>query len=296
MDWNRDEEIGEIKRDFDREGNHFLVAHRRNRDAAGVLGFRLQGEVGVIRGWEPGVPPQENDLAIGTSLLDECFRILMDQGVERVGCTLRFPIASPAVAEWHITLFNQCGLKQWGPMGVQLILNLNDSQAYETHPEGVQVVNRSEYSVEEMVDLIHRAFTSKQEDRDTHAFDAGVTEPDAIRQLHERIMDGYYGLSPVEAWKVAVVDGEPVGFVGSFIPENPYRPQHGVLGPVGVLPEYRRQGVSTLLISEVHSVLQEHGCIYSYVGTPETNHGALEMYQRIGFKPVFKVARFRRAF
>lgn len=296
MDWVRDEELDEIQRDFDRDDNYFFIARQRNQNGAGVLGFRLQGEVGVIRGWEPGVIPHENDIAIGTSLLDECFRVLMDQGAERAACTLRYPIASPRVAEWHITLFNQCGLKQWRPMGVQLILNLNDSQSHGSRPEGVQIVNRSEYSMDEMVDLIHRAFTSNQEDYDIHAFDAGVTEPDAIRQLHERIIDGHYGLSPVEAWKVAVIDGEPVGFAGSFIPENPYRPPHGVLGPVGVLPEYRRQGVSTLLISEVHSVLREHGCIYSYVGTPETNFGALEVYQRIGFKPLFKVARFRKVF
>ncbi len=296
MDWNRDEEADEIQRDFGGQNHRFLIATDADGAALGVLGFRCSDQVGVLRGWEPGVRPHDSDMDVGAALLDECFKILQDKGAERVGCTLKFPIDNPDVASWHRRLFNRCGMMEWRSKGVQLLLNLQTESSPPKHHESVSIVDRSKFSIGELAELIHQAFTAREEDRMVHMFDAGVTEPQEIRALVKRIVDGQYGNSPVEAWKVALIDGEPVAFVGSFIPDNKYRPPHGVLGPVGVLPGARRRGMATSLIHEIHQVLRELGCAYSYVGTPEPNQGALRMYQRIGFVPIFKVASFRKTF
>jgi GNAT superfamily N-acetyltransferase len=296
MDWSREEEIEEIQCDFGERDNRFLIANDKDGATIGVLGFLHSGDIGVLRGWEPGVQPDRNDIDVGAALLHECFNILQEKGAERVGCTLKFPSDNPNAASWHIRLFNKCGIGEWRSKGIQLLLDLRIESSSPHLDRDVRIVDRSEFSIEELAELVQGAFTSTEEDRAIHRFDAGVTEPREIRQLLERILDGQYGISPAEAWKFALMEGEPVAFVGSFIPDSKYRPPHGVLGPVGVLPGVRRKGVATALIHEVHQVLRELGCVYSYVGTPETNHGALKMYKKIGFMPVFKVASFRKIF
>ncbi|MFW9931927.1 MAG: GNAT family N-acetyltransferase, partial [Candidatus Thorarchaeota archaeon] len=52
---------------------------------------------------------------------------------------------------------------------------------------------------------------------------------------------------------------------------------------VGMLPAYRRRGITSMLIHSVLNTLIEHDCKYATVGTPTINYPAISMYEKLGF-------------
>ena len=108
------------------------------------------------------------------------------------------------------------------------------------------------------------------------------------------IKQGKHGLSPPECWKIGLVEGEPAGFAVSFMPKDKYRPSYGVIGLIGVFPEFRRRGIAYALIAEMHKCFRKHGCRYAYVGTPKTNKNAISLYKKVGYKTVFELINFEK--
>jgi ribosomal protein S18 acetylase RimI-like enzyme len=85
------------------------------------------------------------------------------------------------------------------------------------------------------------------------------------------------------------VDGELAGFIISFMPESGSRGPYGTLGCLGVFPEYRGRGATTMLISDTLQLFKAQGCRYAYVGTPERNIKAIRLYESLSFEPIFKI-------
>jgi len=56
-----------------------------------------------------------------------------------------------------------------------------------------------------------------------------------------------------------------------------------VVGPVGILPEYRRSGIGTELLTSLINHLESAGCMAAYLGVSEENP-AVNLYQKLGFK------------
>ena len=125
---------------------------------------------------------------------------------------------------------------------------------------------------------------SKNEDIEIHGFDRSVTDYSTAVEVFRSIQGGRIGRSPSEFWKVALVDNEPAGFIGGIILESEHKPVTGVLGPLGVFPEFRRLGIGQYLVSELFKSMKEQGCEYSAVGTPAVNQNAIGMYQKAGYK------------
>jgi len=129
-----------------------------------------------------------------------------------------------------------------------------------------------------------RAYGLTSGDQKIHGFDKSVTDYDTAVAAMGSIMSGRLGPSPDEFWKVALVDGEPAGFIGGFIKESKHKPVTGILGPLGVFPEFRRLGIGVFLVSELFKSMKKRGCEYSAVGTPAVNLNAIRMYQKAGYK------------
>jgi len=60
-------------------------------------------------------------------------------------------------------------------------------------------------------------------------------------------------------------------------------PSVAVVGPVGILPEYRRSGIGTKLVTSLVNHLKSAGCMAAYLGVSEKNP-AVNLYQKLGFK------------
>ena len=285
FDYTREEEARELEEQF-REGRGlFLVAS--DPMPVGVLGIRIDGEVGTMRHHEPAVRPGRADA--GEALIEEGVRRSAARGVRRLRTTLRHPHDAPA--PWQASLFAEKGFTDGREPGVQLIADLASTEA---KPIEMETIPCDEFPLEEVAGFVLRAFARTPEDRAIHERDHNVTRLGPALRTLQAIWGGGYGESPPELRKVALVDGAPAGFIVSFIPEPGSRGAYGTIGCLGVFPEYRRRGIATALVLDALGLLKARGCEYAYVGTPERNSKAIGLYEGLGFRPIFRIRFYER--
>jgi len=296
FDYNTNEMMEELQRNFGKPGSVFLKAVTgRSKKTIGVLGISLKGEVGVLRRWEPAVPLRNRESGAGEALIEKGLEWLRHEGAEKAVCMLKYPYNSSETGDWYISLYERCGFNQMGPINVQMLADLARRQTEPPPiPSNLVISTGKEYTLEDFAEFTLKAYASALEDKAIHGWDPFVSNREDVLKGLRSIKQGKYGFSPVECWMVAFVDAEPVGFVVSFIPNDNFRPTYGVVGLIGVFPEFRGQGTAYTLIAEAHKCFRKHGCRYAYVGTPKTNERAISLYEKAGYKPIFEIANFER--
>ena len=285
FDFNKNEELEEMRSDFGSPGNLFLVARIQSQDKiVGVLGFRYRDVMARIRRWEPAIIPPYRMTSVATALLKQALEILSSMGVKRVSYLMKYPFNSPECATDYLSLYKAAGFEKNRPDSVDMVLALEGLRISSESLSGVQVETGENYTFEDLASITVKSFTSTPEEREIHGFDKTVTEHIQATALLQRMAEGFYGYSPDDFRKIAVVDGAPSGFLGAFVAKSKYKPLTGILGPMAVLPDYRRQGIALNLVNEVLRTLKDYGCEYAVVGTPAANTGAITMYEKAGFK------------
>jgi ribosomal protein S18 acetylase RimI-like enzyme len=294
FDFNKDEELDEMKSDFDKPGNLFLEARRSdNHEIAGVLGLRYRDVMARIRRWEPAVIPGFQNSHVVRLLLDWACEHLTKIGVKRIGYLLKHPIGSPELVKELMIHFQDSGFTHIRPDSVDLVMSLN-SFHHPSASAGLVIETGENYTFEDLANITVKSFTSTPEEREIHGFDRTVTEHIQATALMERMAEGFYGHSPDEFRKVAVVEGVAAGFLGGFVSESKFKPLTGVLGPMAVLPEFRRRGIALQLINELLRTLKGHGCEYAAVGTPAANESAIRLYEKAGFKRACRIVNLEK--
>jgi GNAT superfamily N-acetyltransferase len=284
FDFNRHEEIDEMRSDFGNPGSLFLVARiPDHEEIVGVLGLRYRGIMARIRRWEPAVLPKVQRTGVSTALLEQALRYLTSMGVKRIGCSVKYPESSPEVVETHLRLYEMAGFDRERPDSIDMVKSLENIES-SSKLRGVQVETGENFTFEDLASITVKSFTSTPEEREIHGFDKTVTEHIQATALLQRMAEGYYGDSPDDFRKIAVVDGVPAGFLGGFVSASKYKPLTGILGPMAVLPDYRRKRIGLHLINELLRTMKEYGCEYAVVGTPAANYGAIELYKVAGFR------------
>lgn len=290
FDFNKDEEIDEMHSDFGAPGNLFLVARVQDQDKIlGVLGFRYRDVMARLRRWEPAIIPQYRKSGVAEALLEYALEQMTSLGVKRISYLVKHPLSSPEYAAEYLSLYKKAGFEHNRPDSVDMVMALDDLGIPSEPLSGIHVETGENYTFEDLASITVKSFTSTPEEREIHGFDKTVTEYIQATALLQRMAEGFYGYSPDEFRKIAVVDGVPAGFLGAFVLESKYKPLTGVLGPLAVLPEYRRRGIALHLVKEVLHTLKEYGCIFAVVGTPTANTTAIRMYERAGFKLTCRV-------
>ncbi len=285
FDFNKDDEIDEMRLDFEKPGNLFLVARLQDQDEiVGVLGLRYRDVVARLRRWEPAVIPQFQKTRVGRELLDQAVEHMTSMGVKRLGYLIKHPVESFDSVSELLSMFKEVGFERARPDSVDMTMALDDFHLQPEPLPDVDVETGENYTFEDLASITVKSFTSTPEEREIHGFDKTVTEYIQATALLQRMAEGFYGYSPDEFRKIAVVNGAPAGFIGAFAVESKHKPLTGVLGPVAVLPGYRRRGVALHLVKEALYTLKEHGCEYAAVGTPLANSGAITLYEKVGFK------------
>ena len=289
FDYSRVEEQKNLKDQMSDPENIFLVAQSDEREPIGVIGVKVKGKTATIRRWEPAVKTEYHSSGADTVLIDEALRRCKKIGVERVTSTLRYPWGSEKL--WLGNLFTERGFKSIKP-GIQLIKEMKNSEplprtSYEIHCD-------TQYTVDEIQGFILKAFTGTPEDRKIHSDDATVTDPDTIHNHIVMQNDGFFGPSPPELRRVIQVDSKPAGFIRCFIRNEEHRPPFGLIGILGVVPEYRRTGIGYNLVWNVLQEFRNLGLNYAYVGTPEKNTSAINLYKKAGFEPIFRIVKYEK--
>jgi GNAT superfamily N-acetyltransferase len=295
FDFNKDEEIDEMRSDFGNPGNLFLIAHVQDQDEIiGVLGFRYRNVMARLRRWEPAVLPLFQETGVAETLLEKAFEYLTSMGIKQVSCLIKHPVEAPKQANKYLRLYKNAGFECGRPDSLDMVLSLNELKNMSQPPHDVQVETGENYTFEDLASITVKSFTSTPEEKEIHGFDKTVTEHIQATALLQRMAEGFYGYSSDEFRKIAVVDGAPAGFLGAFVLESKYKPLTGVLGPMAVLPDYRRRGIAFHLVNEVLHALKEYGCEYAAVGTPVANTNAIILYEKAGFNLSCRIISLER--
>jgi len=285
FDWNKLEEIDDMTESFHEDSHRFFVYRKSaTSEIEGLMGIRLSKPEAVIQRWEPAAKPGLDTDVITTKLLKKGIDIARESGCEKIRIIQKYPIARSDSGLRLIRIYEANGFGDPHAPSVELFMSTSDKQFNPVFLSKIEYATREGYTDEELADLIVRCFTSTEEDRRIHMKDQGVTDPEVTLIVVRRTREGGYGESPPECTHLALVDGRLAGIVGSFIRSDRYHPRVGVLGPVGVLPQYRRMGIASFLVTSALKNLKEMGCLFSAVGTPENNYGAIQLYQRCGFQ------------
>lgn len=290
LDYSREEQTDELEGEFHGEGNLFLMTVDDGGSCLGVLGMIIRGDVATVRRWEPAVPALQRDLGVGEALLERGLEEARLRRVKSVRTILKYPYGSPL--PWNGELYERHGFSR-AKTGVNLVMDLEGDAGREPS-ESFETAPCDDYSIDEAVDFVLRAFASETEDREIHGGDETVSDPEGVRRIIEMEEQGRLGRTSPSLKRVALVDGEPAGFIKCFIREEKYLPDFGLIGILGVFPEYRRRGIGYYLINHALTQFKGEGLRYAYVGTSEFNHKALRAYEKAGFRPLFRQINYEK--
>jgi len=277
------------------EGGNLLLEAKsvETGEPWGVLGVTLDGNMGKLGRWEPRVHLELRETGVGEALIEEAIEMARSGGIQKLNATLRYPCNAPGPASWLDALYRRHGFEQWRPTALQMIVDLTGDETVEVPVvSGVDITGRESLRVDELVNLTLGTFTSDPLDWEYFQWDPLTTTVDGAREFYEGLIKGEKGVSPPEFFRVAWVNGEPVGLAGSFIPHPGER--KGVIGPVGVLPDYRRRGIGEAVVFGAMEALRRHGCRYAYLGTNVNNFRAVALYEKLGFEAIFHTVLFEK--
>ncbi len=279
-DYHVDIEYDEMSEDFKNPNRLFLNARLDDGKIIGLLDITLHGAGAKFGIWQPAIKQEYLDSEVGRQLIEKAFSILKDRDIKRINATLKFRY--PSEAEWHKEFYNKIGFKPMTQESVQLLTDLAKANDLPASKFRGEIATGDKFSAEEFIELTLRAFASTPEDIAIHGRDH-MGDPVAVRQIHERMKSEQWGKSPSDLWKIALVDGKPAGLILGMIRESKHKPMTGIIGELGVSPEFRRQGVGYALIRSIQESFKQYGCLYSFVGTPHDNVNAIRMYNKAGY-------------
>lgn len=290
FDYVREEIVEEITKEFNQPNcMHLMAISQDSNEILGVLKVRTHKGIATLGRWEPAVPPKNRDKDVGEALLEKAFAKLQERHVSKLRCLLKFPFNQPEKVSWHMKLFQKCCFVEERPRGIVLQADLFETSTKTSFPRNIHLVDAHGFSMRELADFTQRAYMLTPEDRAVHQGDAYISNRENVLKLLEAARDGKMGFSPPECWRAAKLKGNVTGFVIAFMPpKTKYQPAHGVIAELGVFPEYRRMGIAQLLITDAFKSFKRHGCRYVLVGTPKINTPALNLYNKLGFVPVFE--------
>lgn len=76
-------------------------------------------------------------------------------------------------------------------------------------------------------------------------------------------------------------DGRITGFaLGRVVVDE------GELYQIGVLPEFRRQGIAEELLSQLHNEMRECGAVCCFLEVRSRNSGAIALYEKSGYQKI----------
>ena len=259
-------------------GFQVLIASDENGNIIGWLyyyvAFRLMD---FISGFFPLVRKNSDTEKIALSLIEAAKRDTVERGQSRLEIELVFPSEehrahSEKVVEWY----TKCGFK-FAAEEVHMRTDLRVIELPEIElPQGYVVKNFSEMTYDMLEGPGFRTLKDSKE---------GLF----LSMSHdEQIVTLKYFFSTSkpcidDASVILERAGDVVGFVITRIGDD----GNPDIGPVGLVPEVRGQGLGSYLLVRVLKSLKDSGSTDVYLDTTITNHPAQKLYRKYGFEDVY---------
>ena len=229
-----------------------------------------------ISGFFPLVSETADSEKIALSLIEAAKRDTVDRGQSRLEIELVFPsdeyrIHSKKVVEWY----TKCGFK-FAAEEVHMKTDLSKLELPEIDlPQGYAVRKFSERTYEM---LAGPGFTTLKNSKEGLFLSMSHAEQEVTLEYFFDQSKPYIE----DASLILERDSEIVGFVITRL--NDDEPE---IGPVGLIPEARGQGLASYLLVRVLESLKDSGSTCAYLDTTITNHPAQKLYRRYGFEDMY---------
>ncbi|MGE5672365.1 MAG: GNAT family N-acetyltransferase [Mycobacterium leprae] len=259
----------------DPNGRGHWMAFREERPA-GYMGMLLLKEFDGTSGayCQVTVHPRERRQGVGSRLVAEAIHQARELGVSYLACCVdrkQQAVLEPFLCRWGFTAVR----RTW-----------------------VMLLPRDARLPEVRVPAEYRLRTLRAGD----SADLAV-----LTDLENRVLAGGFGVTPCTVeemnWVVGreafrpdgcfILEGAdgPVGFCRTLL-----TPDVGEVELLGVLPEYRRQGLGRLLLVQGARFLREHGASTIRLAVDGQNESALGLYRHTGFVPRSSRVHYRHYF
>ena len=291
-DYQRERDLKELQDQFGSEDHRYLIASDSYGKALGTLTYSVTTSYARNSIMMPGVPLVNRGLNIESALFSYQEMMLRNTGIKTIFSSLKYKKQSDV--EWYFDTLTKNGFLESEPEGYQLLVRLDEISSQLENPGLVEFRTRDAFSTNEFVDFTTRAYATTPEDLAIHGYDKSVTVPENIRTIHQSVINGEFGWSPPEWWRVAMRDETAVGYILGFEIDPKRTPRLGVLGNLGVFPEFRRSGIAVSLIHSLFNEFLQSGIEYVMVGTPTHNVPAIGAYKRAGFHEANRIQFFRK--
>ena len=291
-DYQRERDLKELENEFASENHTYLIARDADGNALGTLTYSITSSYARNSIMMPGVPMVSRRLNVELALFAYQERMLRGAGIKTIFSSLKYRTRTEV--DWYFDTLTKNGFIESEPEGYQLLVSLDDISSRLKNPGTVAFRTRDAFSTDDFVDFTMRAYATTPEDLAIHGYDRSVTVPEHIRAIHQRVINGDFGKSPPEWWRVATRDETAAGYILGFETEPLRDPRLAIIGNLGVFPEFRRGGIAVSLIHSLFNEFLQSGIEYVMVGTPTHNIPAIGAYKRAGFHEANKIQFFRK--
>ncbi len=259
------------------DGFQLLIATDEKGNLVGwtyyYVAFRLMD---FISGFFPLVSENDDSEKIALSLIEAAKRDTVDRGQSRLEIELVFPSDEHrAHSEKYVEWYRKCGFK-FAAEEVHMKSDLNKIDLPELHlPEGYKLRKFSEITYESLEEPGFQTLEDSMEG-------LFLSMSHAERKV---TMEYYFDKSKPyieDASLILEKDGEIVGFVITRLKDD--EPE---IGPVGLVPEARGQGLASYLLVSILGSLKDSGSTSAYLDTTITNLPAQKLYRKYGFEDVY---------
>jgi ribosomal protein S18 acetylase RimI-like enzyme len=258
------------------DGFQLLTATDENGNLVGwtyyYIAFRLMD---FISGFFPLVSEHKEEIAL--SLIEASKRDTVERGQSRLEIELVFPSEehrahSKKVVDWY----TKCGFK-FAAEEVHMKTDLRVIELPEIElPQGYVVKNFSEMTYDMLEGPGFRTLKDSKE-----GLFLSMSRDEQIVTLKY-----FFSTSKPCIDDASVIlerAGDVVGFVITRIGDD----GNPDIGPVGLVPEVRGQGLGSYLLVRVLKSLKDSGSTDVYLDTTITNHPAQKLYRKYGFEDVY---------
>ena len=259
------------------DGFQLLIATDEKGNLVGwtyyYVAFRLMD---FISGFFPLVSENDDSEKIALSLIEAAKRNTVDRGQSRLEIELVFPSDEHrAHSEKYVEWYRKCGFK-FAAEEVHMKSDLGTIELLELDlPQGYIVRNFSEMSYDM---LEGPGFQTLENSKEGLFLSMSHSEQKITLEYFFDRSKPYIE----DASLILEKDGEIVGFVITRLKDD--EPE---IGPVGLVPEARGQGLASYLLVSILGSLKDSGSTSAYLDTTITNLPAQKLYRKYGFEDVY---------
>jgi ribosomal protein S18 acetylase RimI-like enzyme len=229
-----------------------------------------------ISGFFPLATDHNDSEEIALSLIEASKRDTVERSQSRLEIELVFPSDEHrAHSEKHIEWYRKCGF-QFAAEEVHMKSDLNIIDLPDLHlPEECKLRKFSEFTYESLEGPGFQTLEDSMEG-------LFLSMSHAERKV---TMEYFFDKSMAFVEDASLIlerEGEIVGFAITRLKDD--EPE---IGPVGIVPKARGQGLASYLLVRVLESLKNSGSTSAYLDTTITNHPAKKLYRKYGFKEVY---------